>query len=140
MAPGTKVRLKDIDQAFKEHHQGHAAATEEINHYQKRLREILNLLYAVRRQSVLICLQAMGTAGKDGTINDVLAAMNPQGCRVTPFRQPTAEEAAHDFFRRIHRAAPARGEAVIFNHSHYEDALFRCSTEQAPWFVIPADH
>jgi PPK2 family polyphosphate:nucleotide phosphotransferase len=123
VAPGSRVKLKDIDPAFKDRHQNHEDAIEEIEHYQNRLRELQELLYAVRLHSLLICLQAMDTGGKDGTINHVLAAMNPQGCRVAPFRQPSAEEAAHDFLWRVHRAAPARGEVVIFNRSHYEDVL-----------------
>jgi PPK2 family polyphosphate:nucleotide phosphotransferase len=121
--PGTSVKLKDIDPAFKDRHQGHKEAAEEIAHYQARLWELQELLYAGRRHSLLICLQALDTGGKDGTINHVLGAMNPQGCRVAPFRQPSAEEAAHDFLWRAHRAAPARGEVVIFNRSHYEDVL-----------------
>ena len=121
--PGAKVKLDDIDPAFKDHHESHEDAATEIEHYQKRLRELQDLLYAERRRSLLICLQAMDTGGKDGTINHVLAAMNPQGCRVAPFKQPSAEEAAHDFLWRVHRAAPAKGEVVIFNRSHYEDVL-----------------
>jgi PPK2 family polyphosphate:nucleotide phosphotransferase len=225
VVPGTHVKLKDIDPAFKDCHESHESAKEEIAHYQKRLCELQALLYAERRRSLLLCLQALDTGGKDGTINHVLGAMNPQGCRVVPFRQPSAEELAHDFLWRVHRAAPARGEVVIFNRSHYEDvlivrvhglvpepvwsrrydrinafekglaehdthilkfylhisreeqlkrfkerlddpakqwkiseadyqergfwdsylsayedALSRCSTEQAPWFIIPADH
>ena len=65
----------------------------------------------------------MDTGGKDGTINHVLGAMNPQGCRVISFKQPSSEELSHDFLWRIHRAAPARGEVVIFNRSQYEDVL-----------------
>ena len=72
---------------------------------------------------MLICLQAMDTSGKDGIINYVPAAMNPQGCRVAHLRRPYPEEAAHDFLWRAHRVAPARAEAVIFNRSHYEDVL-----------------
>lgn len=121
--PGTRVKLRDIDPAFKDHHENREAATGEIEHYQKKLRELQELLYAERRHSLLVCLQAMDTGGKDGTINHVLAAMNPQGCRVAAFRQPSAEEAAHDFLWRVHQAAPARGEVVIFNRSHYEDVL-----------------
>jgi PPK2 family polyphosphate:nucleotide phosphotransferase len=121
--PGTKVKLNDIDPGFKEHHENHQQAEVEIAHYQKRLCELQDLLYAERRHSLLICLQALDTGGKDGTINHVLAAMNPQGCRVAAFRQPSVAEAAHDFLWRAHRAAPAGGEVVIFNRSHYEDVL-----------------
>ena len=123
VVPGRRVKLKDIDPAFKDHHKHPKQAEEEIERYQQRLCELQELLYAERQHSLLICLQAMDTGGKDGTINHVLAAMNPQGCRVVAFRQPSAEEVAHDFLWRIHRPAPAKGEVVIFNRSHYEDVL-----------------
>ena len=66
-------------------------------------------------------LKLLDTGGKDGTINHFLGAMNPQGCKVVGFKQPSAEELAHDFLWRIHRATPAKGEVTIFNCSHYED-------------------
>ena len=121
--PGSGVKLKDIDPAFKDHHKSHKQAAQEIAHYQDKLRELQELLHAEGRRSLLICLQAMDTGGKDGTINHVLGSMNPQGCRVAAFRQPSAEEAAHDFLWRVHRPAPAKGEVVVFNRSHYEDVL-----------------
>jgi PPK2 family polyphosphate:nucleotide phosphotransferase len=121
--PGGRVKLAEIDPAYRGRHPDHASATEEIEHYSQRLRSLQELLYAEGRRSLLICLQAMDTGGKDGVINHVLGAMNPQGCRVAHFRRPSAEEAAHDFLWRAHRAAPARGEVVIFNRSHYEDVL-----------------
>jgi len=123
ISPGAKVRLKDFDPDFKDRHANHEAAQDEIDHYQKKLCEMQELLYADRRHSLLICLQAMDTGGKDGTINHVLAALNPQGCRVASFKQPSAEESSHDFLWRIYKDAPARGEVVIFNRSHYEDVL-----------------
>ena len=123
VAPGSKVQLKDIDPGFKDHHESHKDAAKEIEQYQTKLRELQELLYAEGRCSLLICLQGMDTAGKDGTINHILGAMNPQGCRVVGFKQPSAEEAAHDFLWRIHPAAPPRGQAAIFNRSHYEDVL-----------------
>lgn len=121
--PGSKVKLKDIDPDFKDDRESREAAAEEIAHHQQQLRDLQSLLYAERQHSLLICLQAMDTGGKDGTINHVLGAMNPQGCRVAAFKKPSAEELAHDFLWRIHRAAPATGEVVIFNRSHYEDVL-----------------
>lgn len=123
VAPGSKVKLKDVDPSFSDGHESHESAAEEIAHYQKKLRELQDLLYAERRHSILICLQALDTGGKDGVINHVLGAMNPQGCRVAAFKQPSAEELAHDFLWRTHKVAPARGEVVIFNRSHYEDVL-----------------
>jgi PPK2 family polyphosphate:nucleotide phosphotransferase len=121
--PDNRVKLDEIDPGFKDRHESHNDAVEEIEHYQTRLCELQETLWAERRHSLLICLQSMDTGGKDGTIKHVLAAMNPQGCRVVGFRQPSEEEEAHDFLWRVHRAAPARGEVVIFNRSHYEDVL-----------------
>jgi PPK2 family polyphosphate:nucleotide phosphotransferase len=121
--PGTRVRLADTDPSFKDHHDSHEAAAAEIEQYRKRLVDLQEMLYVERRRSVLICLQGLDTAGKDGTIKHILSAMNPQGCTVAQFRQPTAQEAAHDFLWRVHRATPARGEVAIFNRSHYEDVL-----------------
>jgi len=121
--PGSRLNLKEVDPAFKDRHETHKDAAEEIEHYRKRLLELQEMLYVERRRSLLICLQALDTGGKDGTINHFLSAMNPQGCRVVGFRQPSEQEASHDFLWRVHRAAPARGEVVIFNRSHYEDVL-----------------
>jgi PPK2 family polyphosphate:nucleotide phosphotransferase len=123
VAPGSKVKLKDIDPGLKDNHKSRKEVAEEIEQHQKRLRELQELLYGDRRYSLLICLQGMDTAGKDGTINHILGAMNPQGCRVVEFKQPSVEELAHDFLWRIHRAAPPRGTVAIFNRSHYEDVL-----------------
>jgi PPK2 family polyphosphate:nucleotide phosphotransferase len=81
------------------------------------------LLYAEGKRGLLICLQAMDTGGKDGTIRHVLSYLNPQGCRVQSFKVPTPEEASHDFLWRAHKATPGRGEVTIFNRSHYEDVL-----------------
>jgi len=123
VAPGSKVRLRKIDASFTDDHESHESAAKEIAHYQKRLCELQDLLYAEHRYSLLICLQALDTGGKDGAIKHVLGAMNPQGCRVAAFKQPSAEELAHDFLWRAHKAAPAQGEVVIFNRPHYEDVL-----------------
>jgi PPK2 family polyphosphate:nucleotide phosphotransferase len=123
VAPGSKVKLKDIDPGFKDHHEGHKEAVAEIEQYQKKLRNLQELFYADGRSSLLICLQGMDTGGKDGTINHILGAMNPQGCRVVGFRQPSVEELEYDFLWRIHRAVPPKGQVTIFNRSHYEDVL-----------------
>jgi len=123
VSPGATVNLKQIDPSFKGDHHSHGSAAEELAHYQKKLWDLQELLYAERRHSVLICLQAPDTGGKDGAINHVLGAMNPQGCRVSAFKEPTPQELAHDFLWRVHKAVPAKGEVVIFNRSHYEDVL-----------------
>lgn len=123
VSPGARVKLKEFDPSFKGGHKNHKSAAEETALYQEKLRALQDLLYAERKHSLLICLQALDTGGKDGTINHVLGAMNPQGCRVAAFKEPSAEELAHDFLWRAHKAAPAKGEVVIFNRSHYEDVL-----------------
>jgi PPK2 family polyphosphate:nucleotide phosphotransferase len=89
----------------------------------ERLGLLHNRLFAEATQSVLLVLQGMDTAGKDGTIRSVLTGVNPQGCRIVSFREPTATELAHDYLWRVHLACPARGELVIFNRSHYEDVV-----------------
>ncbi len=121
--PGRKVKLAEIDPDFTDHHKSKASVMEKLDKYNKRLRELQYLLYAENKQSLLICLQALDAAGKDGTINHVLGNMNPQGTRVHGFKVPSHEEAAHDFLWRIHRQTPGKGEVVIFNRSHYEDVL-----------------
>jgi len=123
VAPGSKVKLKDIDPGFKDRHENHKEAADEIEQDRKKLWNLQELLYADGKCSLLIVLQGMDTGGKDGTISHILGAMNPQGCRVVGFKQPSVEELAHDFFWRIHQAAPSRGAVAIFNRSHYEDVL-----------------
>jgi PPK2 family polyphosphate:nucleotide phosphotransferase len=121
--PGSSVKLQKIDPEFRDKHLDKEKATAEIDRLSKRLRDLQYLLYAENRRSLLICLQAMDAAGKDGTIRHVFGSMNPQGTRVHGFKAPSVEEAEHDFLWRIHQHAPARGEVVIFNRSHYEDVL-----------------
>jgi len=121
--PDRAVNLSKIDPDYTGPHENKAEALPEIEHYAQRLRELQYRLYAEHRRSLLICLQAMDAGGKDGTIRHVLGYMNPQSCRVQPFKVPTAEEAAHDFLWRTHKATPGRGEVAIFNRSHYEDVL-----------------
>jgi PPK2 family polyphosphate:nucleotide phosphotransferase len=121
--PGQTLRLNNIDPSHKGHHVSPAAAAAETEHYRAKLTRLQSLLYAEKRHSVLIVLQAFDAGGKDGTINHVFAAFNPQGARVVGFKQPTDAELAHDFLWRIHPHVPAKGEIVIFNRSHYEDVL-----------------
>lgn len=80
-------------------------------------------LYAENQRSILLVLQGMDTAGKDGTIRSVMRGMNPTSCQVTSFKRPSAEELDHDFLWRCHKAVPRRGNIGIFNRSHYEDVL-----------------
>ena len=121
--PGDKVNLKKIDADFKDGHESKEHALAEIEAYNSKLKRLQYLLYAENKHSLLICLQGRDAAGKDGTINHVLSTLNPQGCTVTGFKVPSAQETAHDFLWRYHKATPARGQVAIFNRSHYEDVL-----------------
>ena len=121
--PGKKVRLSDIDPSFSGKHESHEEALPEIQKHVQRMAELQYLLYADGAQSLLIVLQALDAAGKDGTIRHLFAGMNPQGTSVFGFKQPSAVEAAHDFLWRAHSRTPGKGEVVIFNRSHYEDVL-----------------
>ena len=223
--PGSRVDLSEIDAGFKDQHESHEQALPEIEAYSQKLHDLQYLMYAEGKRSLLICLQGRDAAGKDGTINHVLGAMNPQGCTVTGFKVPSKEEAAHDFLWRYHQATPRRGtwpfsivritktclwcasttwfprrygpsvttisitlkscctttgrtfSSSTFTSTHknswndssnasstphgtgksatattrnahsgtttaqaFEDALSNCSTEYAPWFVIPSNH
>jgi PPK2 family polyphosphate:nucleotide phosphotransferase len=131
LQPGKKVRLKDHDTGW--------AQTKEFKELGKdvvkdRAREILDknledlaeaqeLLYADDRYALLIVLQAMDAAGKDGTIKHVMSGVNPQGCQVFSFKKPSAEELDHNFLWRYMKRVPERGRIGIFNRSYYEDVL-----------------
>ncbi|MEM9498086.1 MAG: polyphosphate kinase 2 family protein [Pseudomonadota bacterium] len=121
--PGSKVALDEVDASYKGAHETHAAALPEIEACRQKIRDLQYRLYAEKKHALLICLQGRDAAGKDGTINHVLSAMNPQGCTVTGFKVPTKEESAHDFLWRYHKATPGKGHVAIFNRSHYEDVL-----------------
>jgi PPK2 family polyphosphate:nucleotide phosphotransferase len=121
--PGAKVRLAKIDPSYTGKHKSHDEALPEIQKNLERMDKLQYLLYADGDQSLLVVLQALDAAGKDGTIRHVFSGMNPQGTFVFGFKQPTQEEAAHDFLWRAHRRTPGKGEVVIFNRSYYEDVL-----------------
>lgn len=87
------------------------------------LQERQNVLYAHGRYALLLVFQGMDAAGKDGAIKHVMSGVNPQGCRVFSFKQPSAEELAHDFLWRTHQRLPERGQIGIFNRSYYEEVL-----------------
>lgn len=134
---GSKVDLGKVDAGFKDRHESHEHALPEIEAYEQKLRDLQYLMYAEGKRSLLICLQGRDAAGKDGTINHVLGAMNPQGCPVTGFKVPSKDEAAHDFLWRYHKATPAKGQVAIFNRSHYEDVLVQRVHNMVPksvWF------
>lgn len=121
--PGSKIRLRDIDPAFHGEHATHEAALADLQKEVARLTQLQYLLYAEKKHALLIVLQGIDAAGKDGTCWHVLTAMNPQGTTVTGFKQPSEEERAHDFLWRINKHTPALGQVAVFNRSHYEDVL-----------------
>ena len=123
VSPGTSIRLADFVTDYREGHWSKKSSRKQINKNTQRSRELAYRLYGENRRAVLLVLQGMDTAGKDGTIRTVLTGINPQSCQVIPFKQPSIEELDHDFLWRIHQAVPRRGNIGIFNRSHYEDVL-----------------
>ena len=123
--PGEQVSLAecDPDNTFNFQSADRDAALKLLNANNRRIAQLQSALYSENAQSLLIVLQALDAGGKDGTINNVFSAMNPQGCRVQSFKPPTLLEQSHDFLWRVHQAVPRRGEVVIFNRSHYEAVL-----------------
>jgi PPK2 family polyphosphate:nucleotide phosphotransferase len=128
---GKKVRLKDYNPGWKQSDEfkdfGKDAVKERAKEVlEKNLTELAaaqNLLYADDRYSVLIVLQALDAAGKDGTIKHVMSGVNPQGCQVFSFKKPSDEELDHNFLWRYMKSLPERGRIGIFNRSYYEDVL-----------------
>jgi PPK2 family polyphosphate:nucleotide phosphotransferase len=94
-----------------------------LGEHVEKLSKLQAKLYAQDRYSVVLIFQALDAAGKDGTIRAVMSGVNPQGCQVYAFKQPSAEELDHDFLWRVQRALPERGRIGIFNRSHYEEVL-----------------
>jgi PPK2 family polyphosphate:nucleotide phosphotransferase len=121
--PGAKVRLSKIDASYTGKHETHEKALPEIRKHVERVDKLQYLLYADGNQSLLVVLQALDAAGKDGVVRHVFSGMNPQGTSVFGFKQPSKDEAARDFLWRAHLRTPAKGEVVVFNRSHYEDVL-----------------
>ena len=120
--PGSRVRLAALDPAATF---GYDKATAKplLEARLERLGSLQDRLWAEGKHSVLVVLQGIDAAGKDGTIQKVMEAFNPQGCVVSAFKVPTPEELAHDYLWRIHKRVPGKGEIGIFNRSHYEDVL-----------------
>jgi PPK2 family polyphosphate:nucleotide phosphotransferase len=120
--PHTKVRLADCSTHANDD-LTHEAAVAVLTGRRERLAKLQEVLYAGQQHSVLIVLQGMDTAGKDGAIAHIFSGVNPQGCNVASFKVPTPIEAKHDFLWRCHAQTPARGMIVVFNRSHYEEVL-----------------
>ena len=121
--PGSKIKLRDIDPNDHGKFESHEAALPEIQAHLQKLDKLQYLMYAEKKHSLLIVLQGLDAAGKDGVVRHVIAGLNPAGCKVISFKQPTADDLAHDFLWRIHPHVPGKGSVAIFNRSHYEDVL-----------------
>jgi len=124
VAKGKGFQLKDFDPAYTgglKTNRGEAADL--LRSGSEWLATEQDMLYAQDRWSVLLIFQAMDAAGKDGTIKHVMSGVNPQGCQVYSFKQPSAEELAHDFLWRYANRVPERGRIGIFNRSYYEEVL-----------------
>jgi PPK2 family polyphosphate:nucleotide phosphotransferase len=120
--PEKKIRLSKIEPGDT------AGATKEkalarVEKLRERLLRWQEVFYAEHRRSLLIIFQAMDTGGKDGSVKNLCAGLDPAGLHITSFKAPTGEELDHDFLWRIHRATPGKGMIGIWNRSHYEDVL-----------------
>ena len=129
--PGKKIHLKDYDTGWTQNEELKALGKDELKErvgimMEQDLAELSQMqhkLYADDRYSLLIVFQAMDAAGKDGTIKHVMSGINPQGCQVFSFKQPSVEELDHNFLWRFMKSLPERGRIGIFNRSYYEDVL-----------------
>jgi PPK2 family polyphosphate:nucleotide phosphotransferase len=121
--PHSHVRLAKSSTSDTDGYQSEEAAAAVLTKHRSQLAELQEVFYACEKKALLIVLQGMDTAGKDGTIRHIFSGINPQGCDVTAFKVPTPLEARHDFLWRVHSAVPPRGMIGIFNRSHYEDVL-----------------
>ncbi len=122
-APGESIKLKDISSGCDEPDLSKKKAEKRIGKNAEEMADLAKRLYAENKRSILLVLQGMDTAGKDGTIRSVMRGMNPTSCQVVSFKQPSVKELEHDFLWRVHQNTPSRGNIGIFNRSHYEDVL-----------------
>jgi PPK2 family polyphosphate:nucleotide phosphotransferase len=120
---GKQVQLKKCPTRVKPCYKSKEHYEKLLQEHVKKLSALQNLLYASSRYSVLLIVQAMDAAGKDGVISHVMSGINPQGCEAVSFKQPSAEELRHDFLWRTTCRLPERGRIGIFNRSYYEEVL-----------------
>lgn len=119
----SKLDLKDHPTSYSGDYNDKNEAVEDLQKNVRRMAELQDILYAQDVYSLLIIFQAMDAAGKDGAIEHVMSGVNPQGCHVVSFKQPSSEELDHDYLWRCQKALPERGKIGIFNRSHYEEVL-----------------
>ncbi len=120
---GKDFKLKDYDTNDKGKYTTKSEAVKDMAKNLKILQELQDKLYAQNQYALLIIIQAMDAAGKDGLIKHVMSGINPQGCQVVSFKQPSVEELDHDYLWRCGKNLPERGRIGIFNRSYYEDVL-----------------
>ena len=120
---GKKLNLKNYKSDFTGDYKDKKEAAEHLTTNIERLSKLQDVLYAQNTHAILLIFQAMDAAGKDSAIKHVMSGVNPQGCEVTSFKQPSSEELDHDFLWRSMRALPQRGKIGIFNRSYYEEVL-----------------
>jgi len=121
--PGEKLKLKKWPTCIKPCYKSKENYQEILGEHIEELSVLQSLLYACNRYALLLIFQGMDAAGKDGAIGHVMSGVNPQGCQVFSFKQPSAEELEHDFLWRTTRRLPERGRIGIFNRSYYEEVL-----------------
>jgi len=120
---GKKVKLSAWPTAVKPFYKSEKEYQELLRGHVKELSSLQQLHYASNRYALLLIFQGMDSAGKDGAIRHVMSGVDPQGCEVSSFKQPSAEELEHDFLWRTTRRLPERGQIGIFNRSYYEEVL-----------------
>ena len=120
---GKKLNLKNHPTDYTGDYTDKREAVEDLEKNVERLTELQDVLYAQNHHALLIIFQAMDAAGKDGAIKHVMSGLNPQGCEVTSFKQPSSEELDHDYLWRAMKRLPERGRIGIFNRSYYEEVL-----------------
>ena len=119
-----KIHLKDFDPNDSSEFNGKKKAGEEaLIEINKEIETLQEQMFAEGKRRLIVLVQAMDTAGKDGVIRHVFEGVNPSGVRVAAFKAPSAVELSHDYLWRVHAQTPGKGEIVIFNRSHYEDVL-----------------
>lgn len=124
VGPNERVRLNKLPTVAHKGPKSQEAAAALLAKHRAKLNHLQEVFYASQEFALLIVLQGMDTAGKDGTIRHIFSGINPQGCAVSSFKTPTPIELRHDFLWRAHLAVPPRGMIGIFNRSHYEDLLY----------------
>jgi len=123
VAPGTKVKRRKWPPVVKPFFPSKERYQEVLGEYVRELSSLQRIHFASHRYALLLIIQGMDAAGKDGTIRHIMSGVDPQGCEVSRFQQPTAEELGHDFLWRTTCRLPERGRIGIFNRSYYEEVL-----------------